>query len=159
MKTTLMMVVFLIGMVYAQPQMNIFANGIILSDSLGYSGSDAGDSTWILKLDFNYDWLRVFIEGNADSPVDSIGIRFGTIRYSPYGSGSQPADTLWGSYFATIKDSAYNNCTRIINNTLGKDYFLLAPAVQLVKFEIMNYRAASLTREVKLTVQAIKPSN
>lgn len=155
MKRLLIIILFLAGISFAQETGKIVGNSIIFTDSIGYSGSDAGDSVLTIKTDFKYDWTRAFIKGNANSPVDSIGVRFGSIRYEQIGISYFPVDTIWGSWFATMKDSAYNNCARIINNTVGKDYFFLAPSTQLTQFAILNHRATRLTRETKLTIQFI----
>lgn len=147
MKELILLVLLLTGIGFCQVNGIIMGSGTIYTDSIGYSGSDAGDSVWTLHPDFNYNWVRVFIEGNANSPVDSLGVRFGA---------ANKTDTLWGSWFSTMKDSAHNNCARIINNTVGKDYWFLTPAVQIVQFAILNHRGTLLTRELKLRLQFIR---
>jgi len=162
MRNILIALILLVGVSFAQTTGKYVGKSIIFTDSLGYSGSDTlvvADSSMILDLGFQADWLRVFIKGNANSSVDSIGVRFGSVRYTPKTGGERgfdAVDTVWGSYFSTMKDSAYNNCATIINNTVGKDYFLLAPAVQLIEFKLLNYRAALATRNTILTIQAVK---
>lgn len=138
---------------FAQIKGVLTGKGAIWTDSLGYGTEAVSDSVWIVPLDFAYEWYRVFLEGNSNATADSIGIQAGTIRYNEYGV---IVDTLWGSY-STLKDSTWGNVNVMINVSTGVDYTLYNPVVQLLKFSLLNDRAALPTRNVTLTLQAQKP--
>lgn len=151
---TILLSLSLIGVNYSQVQGLPIGDATIWTDSVGYSGSDTlavADSVWTLKVDFNNEWYRIFIAGNSNSPVDSIYIKAGTIRYR----GKTAIDTLWGSY-ATLKDSGWNTVNVIVNNTVGKDFTLFNPVTQLLQIGLLNYRGVLPTRNARLTVQALK---
>ena len=145
----------LVGVSNAQLKGVVQGDATIWTDSLGYSGSapvNTADSVWIFKPNFNDEWYRIFVKGNANSSVDSIYVKVGTIRYNNY---NRAIDTLWGSY-ATLKDSGWNTVNVIVNNTVGKDFTLFSPVTQLLQFGLLNYRAALTTRNVEITVQGLK---
>jgi hypothetical protein len=154
MKAFLIALIFT-GFTMAQSNGQAIGDATIWTDSLGYSGSDTlvvADSSFILKVDFNNEWYKVFVKGNANSSVDSIYVQAGAVRYNNYGT---PLDTVWGSY-TTLKDSAWNSVNVIVNNTVGKDYMIYTPVAELLKFQLLNYRAALTTRNVVLTIQALR---
>lgn len=151
-----LIILFSIG-VYAQTQgVIVTSKASIYADSLQFEVSDTlaqKDSVWIIRPNFNANYVRLFIKGNANSSVDSLGVQLGTLRYNVNGV---PIDTTWGSYVA-FKDSAWNTVNTLVNNTVGKDFSLyVMPAIQLIKISLLNYRAALLTRKVDVIVQTIK---
>lgn len=143
---------------------NIFAQsaGIIYTskvktwtDSLQYqTDAVAGkDSVWIVRIDGGFDSFRFYLDANANSPVDSVGIELGGRVYNDAGTCT---DTTWGSYIA-VKDSAWNTLQTLVNKTTGKDYSgYFMPPVDLVKLTLLNYRAAVPTRKVRVTIQGTK---
>ena len=151
----LILSISLIGIGNAQSNGLPIGDATIWTDSLGYSGSDTlvvADSVFIIKPDFNNEWYRVFVKGDANSSVDSIYIQAGAIRYSNVGTA---IDTVWGSY-STLKDSAWGSINVIVNNSVGKDFTIFNPVTQLLKFGLLNYREALPTRNVTLTIQALR---
>lgn len=125
----------------------------VYSDSLQFEVSDTlnqKDSVMIIKTNFRFEYARIFLAGNANSSVDSLGVQLGGITYDVNGT---PIDTMWGSYVA-FKDSAWNTVNTLVNNTVGKDFSLYTmPVFQLMKISILNYRAALLTRKVDIIVE------
>lgn len=155
MKTVIaLLILFTIGL-NAQSTGTIVTSRLsVYADSLQYqTDAVAGkDSVWIIKM-FDAKTVRLFIKGNANSPVDSLGIKLGSIRYSENGV---PIDTTWGSYIA-FKDSAWNTVNTIVNNTVGKDFSLYTmPALQLMKISIRNHRGTLPTRKLDAIVQTSK---
>jgi hypothetical protein len=156
-KTILLFLIILSGIAFSQSKGIVIGDGVVWTDSVGYGtgavgSATASDSVFILNTRFSNEWYRIFIKGNAHSTVDSVKIQAGTIRY--YNTGV-PKDTIWGS-FITLKDSAWNTVNTIVNNTTGKDYTIYNPIIQLLKFSLLNYRAASLLRNVTITINAKK---
>ena len=119
------------------------------TDSIYYGGP--GDSTWVVDLSDLSDFPVIFIDGNSNSPVDSVRVTFGVKVYNSSGAAT---DTTWGST-AVLKDSAFNVQATIVNNTVGKDYQVVRSAVQLMKFEILNYRGTATTRSIRLSILAL----
>ena len=148
----LILSISLIGIGNAQTGGKSIGDASIWTDSLGFGSVATSDSVWILDTGFSNDWYRIFIEGNANSAVDSIIVQAGTVRYS---QAKAPIDTLWGSY-ATLKDSAWESVNVIVNSAVDSDYTLFNPAAQLLKFSLMNYREALITRNVTITVNATR---
>ena len=64
-------------------------------------------------------------------------------------------DTIWGSYTG-VKIAAGTIATTIVNSTADADYVLDSPVVQLLRFSLLNYRAALTTRNVTITVNATR---
>lgn len=152
-KIILLFVMTLAGIAFSQSTGVVEGNGVIWTDSLGYTKyAETKDSVWILKTNFLYNDYRIFIKGNANTTVDSLRCYSGTIRYR---ENKTPVDTIWGSQIA-LKDSAGNTVYTIINNTVGKDYTMTRPATQLFKIALLNYRAAKPLRNTVLTINAGK---
>ena len=155
MKTLFAILILLSGLTFAQSNGQPIGDATIWTDSLGYSDSDTltvADSSFILKVDFNNEWYRIFIKGNANSSVDSIYVQAGAIRYN---NNEVALDTVWGSY-TTLKDSVWNSISVIVNNTVGKDFTVFVPTAQLLKFQLLNHRETLTTRNVVLTIQALR---
>ena len=153
MKKLILAILLLTGVSFAQTGGVSISGNSIWTDSLGYGTVATSDSVWILKNDFSYEWYRIFVEGNANSPVDSFVVQAGTIRYNEKTKAA--VDTIWGS-FATVKDSAWGSINTMINNTVGKDFTLFNPAAQLLKFSLLNHRGGLVTRNVTITINAKK---
>ena len=152
MKKILILFLLIAGMSFAQTKGKLVGGGTVWTDSLGYGVVATSDSVWILDTNFANEWYRIFIKGNTNSPVDSIIIQAGTVRYS---EGKAAIDTVWGSW-STVKDSVWGSINTIINNTVGKDFTLFNPATQLLKFSLLNHRAGLVTRNVAITIDAKK---
>ena len=148
------LILFISGITFAQSDGKLVGNGAVWTDSLGWNVTDTtgllSDSVWVINMDFTHEWYKIFVEGNANSSVDTIGVTTGSIRYNQYGS---PVDTVWGSA-KTLKDSVWGSINLMINNATGKDYLIFDPAIQLLKFSLLNYREALLTRNVVITINA-----
>ena len=142
------------GIMFAQSNGKVVGGGVIWTDSLGWNTTDTtgllSDSVLIINVDFTHEWYKVFVHGNANSSVDTVGITTGSIVYNDYGSA---IDTVWGSA-KTLKDSVWDSINLMINNSTGKDFLIFDPAIQLLKFSLLNYRAALLTRNVIITINA-----
>jgi len=131
-------------------------SSMVITDSLRYVTTGTADSVMIVDLGFNFNWVRIFVQGNANDPVDSIGVKFGTIRYRPETGGSRmfvPVDTVWGGY-VPLKDLTWETTNTIVNSSAGKDYFILAPKPQLIWIGLLNFRVAPRTSTI--TIQATK---
>ena len=148
----LILSISLIGIGNAQTTGKLVSSGTVWTDSLGYGVVATSDSVWILDVNFAYDWFRIFVEGNANSAVDSIIVQAGSVRYN---ESKAAVDTVWGSY-STLKDSTWESINTIVNNSTGKDFTLFNPGVQLLRFSLMNYRAVLVTRNVVITVNGIR---
>ena len=131
----------------------ITSKASVFADSLQYEVSDTlnqKDSVYIINTNLKFEYARIIIKGSANSPVDSLGIQLGGIRYNNDGTA---IDTLWGS-FVSLKDSAWNTVQTIVNNTVGKDYSLYTmPVFQLMKVSILNHRATLVTRKLDILVE------
>lgn len=142
------------GIMFAQSNGKVVGGGVVWTDSLGWNTTDTtgllSDSVLIINVDFTHEWYKVFVHGNANSSVDTIGVTTGSIVYNNNGS---PLDTVWGSA-KTLKDSIWNNVNLIINDATGKDFLIFDPVIQLLKFSLLNYRDALLTRNVVITINA-----
>jgi len=139
---------------FAQQNGKLIANGgAVYSDSLYYGVP--GDSIWTRDLNFNASFLKLFIEGNANTNGDSLDVRFGSIVYRE--STSKVArDTIWGS-LAGLYDSSRTVVATIVNNTVGKTLSIAEmPPYQLIQIRLLNYRGILTTREVKFTLQTYK---
>lgn len=156
MKQLLALLILLTIGANAQSQGLVITSGAnIYADSLQYKtdGNANKDSVWIIKPNFSANSVRLFLKGNSNSTVDSIGVKLGTIRYRNNGT---PVDTIWGNKIA-FKDSAWNTVNILVNSSTGKDYSLyVMPAIQLMKIYILNYRNSKPTRKVDVIVQTIK---
>ena len=136
---------------FAQQEGTVITNkASVFADSLKYTASGTADSVFIIKANFRFDAARIFINGNSNSPVDSLGVQLGGIRRNNAGV---PIDTSWGSYIS-FKDSAWNITNTLINNTVGKDFSLYTmPVFELMKISVRNHRATLVTRKVDVLVQ------
>ena len=153
----LMVLIFSFGVANAQRTGVIVGAGTIWTDSLGFSTDGGGtdgdnDSSWVFDTRFSHNWYKIIMEGNTNSPVDSVYMRSGSVRYN---EAKVPVDTIWGSWIA-IKDSAWGDINVMINNTVGKDFLVFSPVMQLWEFGLLNHRGGLVTRNVTLTVQAVK---
>lgn len=125
------------------------------TDSLQYQTDVVAskDSVWILSFNWNPDAVRIYIKGNSNNPVDSIGVQFG---YDVYNESGTVVATQYGSWTA-LKDSAWNTVSTIVNNTVGKDYAVYQfPSYGKLKFTLRNHRGTLTTRKAQITVQAWK---
>lgn len=127
--------------------------GTVWSDTLSYTtAATPSDSVIIFDVNFSHNWYRFFIEGNANSPVDSFYTEHGSIIYD---IGGAAIDTFWGSW-SMVKDSVWGDINTMINNTVGKDFLLFSPVAQLLRFTLLNYRATLPTRTLLLSISAVK---
>lgn len=152
MKTLFMILILLSGLSFAQTGGIAIGNSSIWTDSLGYGVVATSDSVWILDVGFSNEWYRIFIKGNANDAVDSVILQAGSVRYNEQ---KVAQDTVWGSY-STVKDSVWESITVMVNNSTGKDFTLFNPAVQLLKFSLLNHRASLATRNVVITINATR---
>lgn len=145
--------------VYAQTPIEIGDFGVVYNDSIYCLGTVAGgDSIYEFDLNFEAEWVKIFIEGDANDPVDSIVMKEGIYKYSnltgnPSG-GTNPV--LWGSLVA-LKDSAQANTNVMINNTVGKSYTLWNPPMGVYKLYFLNDWTVLKTRNATFSV-AVKKS-
>ena len=158
MKKLIFLIILLAGVTLGQTKGKQVSDGTIWTDSLGFGTVATSDSVWIFNANFSHDWYRFVVEGNSNSPVDSVKVQAGTIRYTQAGVA---VDTMWGSW-ATLKDSVWNDINTIVNNSVGRDFLLFNPVVQLLKLSLLNewnvavYNGADVTRNVTITIQAVK---
>lgn len=137
---------------FAQTTGKAVGSGYVWTDSLGYGSVAASDSVWIINLNFSNGWYRVFFEGNTNSPVDSVYLQLGSIRYN---QAKVAVDTVWGSW-TTLKDSVWGDINTMVNNTVGKDFLVFSPVAQLARFTLLNDRITLVTRNSVLTLQAVR---
>lgn len=126
-------------------------SGYTFTMTLAYATSVAGsDSVETADLDLQYgDMVEIWIKGNSNVS-DSIGIRSGA--KSILVAGATPSETIYGSFVA-LKDSNGSIQNTIVNNTVGKHYWLFEPLADVLRFQILNYRAAYPTRSVTLVIK------
>ena len=142
----------LIGIGNAQTTGKLVSNGTVWSDSLGYGSVATSDSVLILDVNFVYESYRIFLEGNANSSVDSVAVQVGSVGYN---ESLAAVDTVWGSYTG-LKIAAGTYAVRMVNTTTGADFILADAPIQLLKFSLMNYRAALLTRNVRIIINGLR---
>ena len=153
MKKLIILIMLMAGFALGQTNGVTVGAGTVWTDTLGYTTlSETSDSVLILDTRFSKDWYRIFVKGNATSEADSFYVQHGSVRYDQAGTAQ---DTVWGSW-ATVKDSAWSDHNTMINNTVGKDFLLFSPIHQLLKFTLLNYRAAEADRNCVISIQAIK---
>ena len=150
----LILSISLIGIGNAQTGGKAIGDASIWTDSLGFSTTEPApvDSVWILDVGFSNESYRIFLEGNANSPVDSLGIQVGSVRYNESGKG---IDTTWGSYTG-VKIAAGTIAIRMVNTATGVDFVLEEPAIQLLKISLLNHRGGLVTRRVPITINATR---
>ena len=154
MKKLILILILFAGISFAQTNGKEIGGGTVWTDSLGYTNlSETSDSVLTLNMNFSQAWYRIFLKGNANAQADSIYYQHGSVRYS---QAKAAVDTVWGSW-GTVRDSAWTASNIMINNTVGKDFLLFSPIHQLLRFTLLNYRAAIPTRNCVITIQAIKP--
>ena len=152
-KLIFLIIILLAGLTFGQTNGKQVSNGTIWTDSLGYTNlNETSDSVLILNANFSHNWYKIIVAGNANAQADSFVVQSGSVRYD---QARDAQDTVWGSWMA-VKDSAWTDINYMINNTVGKDFLLFSPVVQLLKFTLLNYRAAIPTRNCVITIQAIK---
>ena len=157
-KLILILVLLIAGFTLAQTKGKEISNAVVWTDTLGYTTLAPTtavpiDSVWILNTNFAHGWYRLFMKGNANAQADSVVVQVGTVRYD---EARDPQDTVWGSWSA-LKDSAWGDLNVMVNNTVGKDFLMFVPMAQLLKFTLLNYRAAIPNRNCVITINAIKP--
>lgn len=149
----ILLTLLLAGITYSQswiPQ----GSGFTFTMTLAYSNAGASDSVETADLDLQYgDMVEIWVLGNSNATGDSIRIRSGAKSYLV--AGATPDDTVYGSAMA-LKDSAGNIQNTIVNNTVGKHYWIYEPLADVLRFELINYRAAVPTRSVTLVIKTRK---
>lgn len=152
-KFILFFTLLLVSDSFPQTPINIGDYGIVLNDSIYCGGTVAGDSVYVFDLSFEVEWMKIFIEGNANSPVDSIVLKEGAIKYDNLTKrevgGANPI--LWGSYTA-LKDSGLNTVNIMVNNTVGKSFTLWNPPVQAYKLYFSNHWGTLKTRNTTFSI-------
>lgn len=156
--------VLIIGLILLSSFSVAQVNGLIMtskvitwSDSLGYSGSDTlsvADSSAIIPINYRADYFRIFLDANANSPVDSIAIKLGARVYNNSGTCT---DTTWSDVIA-VKDSSMGTpIVTMVNSATGKSYSIWnLPPYDLMKIYLLNHRATLLTRNTRFTLQGTK---
>ena len=99
---------------------------------------------------FNHDWYKIILEGDANSPIDSLSFDIGTIRFDNTGA---VVDTVWGNQ-VTVKDSTWSSVNTLINNTVGTHYILFDPLINLLRINLDNHHGTLATRSASYTLQA-----
>ena len=141
---------------FAQKDGKIITSKVtVWSDSLQYqTDAVAGkDSVKIIRTNYNVNAFRIYLDGNDNSPVDSLKIQLGGRIYDDNGVC---VDTSWGSIIS-LKDSVWALNSTLINQSTGKDFSSYTmPPIDLIKITLLNYRAAVPTRKVTVTLQGTK---
>ena len=128
-------------------------SGYTYTITIKYGGTATSDSVENVDLDLQYgDLTSIFVEGNANG-TDSIMVRAGAKSFLV--SGITASDTVWGSY-VPLKDSSGTVVNTIVNNTVGKHYWISEPNQDVLQFQLKNYRAALITRSVTLVIKTKK---
>lgn len=155
---TILILLAFVSIGFAQTNGLIMTSKVITwTDSLGFSGSDTltvADSITVIPINYRAENFRIYLDGGAQATsVDSVKINFGARVYN---SSGVCVDTTWGSGIG-VKDSVGTVLATMVNSTTGKDYTLNSVyPVDLMKFSLMNYRAAKTTRNVRFTLQGWK---
>lgn len=123
--------------------MILFASVGFAQSTITLSYGTPGDSVKIIDL-HESGYAKIYLKGNANSPVDSIRVQEGI-------AVSSNTDTIWGGS-VILKDSVNAEQTLMINNSAGKSYLVLSPAVQLLKFILLNHRGTLPARSVLIGV-------
>lgn len=124
-----------------------FTGGDIIRDSLRFTNlstlTPKSDSLHIINLNLKFDFMNFILLPDTNSTRDSVKITSGIIDYT---KGGVAYDTTWCDE-VVLRDSSYSVVARATSSTVNaKSYLILNPAVQLLKVELVNYRAAVPTR-------------
>lgn len=139
---------------FAQTPHDIGKFGTQWNDSLYCGGTVAGDSVYTIDLNLEYEWVKIFIKGNANSSVDSLIIKEGAPTRSNL-TGQPTGTTIWGSYVA-LKDSGLNTVNVMVNNTVGKSFTLWNPALTTYELSFLNHWSSNKTRKMSFVIIAKK---
>jgi len=141
-KVFILITLLLATSAFSQTPIELGKFGTAYNDSIYFadpSGDVLGDSIYTIDLNMEYEWMEIFIKGNANSPVDTLILQEGMFRYSnltKYPSGGS-SPIIWGSYCA-LKDSALAVKNIMINNSVGKSYTLWNPPMGVYKLYFGN---------------------
>ena len=137
----LIIILALICTAFAFGQVNgkLVGGGAVWADSVKYG--TPGDSVNVIDLNMAYDWINITHIGNANSPVDSIGISLGKVRYL----SGVAQDTTWGNS-VVLRDSAWAVQNTIVGLATNSDYLLMNPVGWLLRVTLLNHRATLATR-------------
>ena len=149
----LIMFLILTGLTFAQTGGKLVGDGAVWTDSLGYTNLDeTSDSVLILETK-HYNWFKIFLDGNSNAQADSLYLHSGSFVWNE--QKTAVTDTVWGSQ-SMVKDSVWGDLNTMINNTVGKSFLLFDPVTDLLRFTLLNYRAAIPTRNCRITIKAVK---
>lgn len=139
---------------FAQTPHDIGKFGTQWNDSLYCGGTVAGDSVYTIDLNLEYEWVKIFVKGNANNTVDSLALREGAPTRSNL-TGQPTGTTIWGSLVA-LKDSALNTINVMVNDATGKSFTIWNPAIGTYKLYFTNYWATNKTRKMSFVIIAKK---
>jgi hypothetical protein len=152
-KVFILITLLLATSAFSQTPIELGKFGTVYNDSIYCGGTAIGDSVYEFSLDFECEWMKVFIEGDANSPVDSIIFQEGSRKYSNLtqheSGGVNPV--MWGSY-CTFKDSALNTVNVLVNNTVGKSWTLWNPPMSDYKIYFANHWGTLPTRNATFSI-------
>jgi len=118
----------------------------VFADSLYYGAP--GDSVWTIDAKFATGFKGI-LKGNSNSSVDSLKLELGIIRYN---TANFPVDTIW-TPASGFKIVAGTVATTLINTSTGLEFSVeKAPAFNLLRFSILNYRLALATRKLQMAI-------
>jgi hypothetical protein len=147
---TLILLISLVGIVNAQTTGKLVSNGTVWTDSLYYG--TPGDSVIVLDMNFSYESYRIFLEGDANSPVDSVAVQVGSVIYN---ESKVAVDTVFSAYTA-LRIPAGTYDVRIVNTATGADVVLYSQPIQMIKISLMNYRGVLADRNVTVVINGLR---
>lgn len=133
-------------------------DGYTYSFDIKYGGVATKDSVQWIDFDMQYgDVIELWIEGNANNPVDSFYIRSGGKDILV--QGMTPSDTIWGNY-TNLRDSVFGSISSpVVNSSRGKHIFIYQPLVDILEFGILNYRGILATRTIEMVIKVKKTTS
>ena len=153
-KLLILCVLLLSTFIYSQNPIEIGDNGTVWNDSLYCGGTATGDSVYIINFNMEYEWVKIFLEGDTNSSVDTVALREGTNVYSNL-TGYPTNTYIWGS-LATLRDSSDAKSTIMVNNSTGKSFTLWDPPMTVYKLYFLNYWGTLTTRNCTFSIVAKK---
>lgn len=133
-----------------------FTYGTVFRDSVRYTTlatlTPRNDSIHVLNLGMAYGYGQFTLMASSDT--DSLKLSSGIINYNRFGVAT---DTSYTDE-VTMRDSSWTFVLRAVSNTATNKNYTIFPLGQLLKIELINYRASTPARSAHYRFVAFKQS-
>lgn len=92
-------------------------------------------SSGYITLNFQYEWVYLVVQDTGTTYDDSLLVKQGTIKYA----NKIKSDTTWQNI--PVKDSTWTEVNIIVDDNSIHGYLVYTPAMDLMKFELINAEA------------------